>query len=559
MNFYLSIDFGTCNTVISYFNKENNKIEQIMDCNNILIPTTIYFTINDLIENINNFEFNKNYFIGKTADDMYELEKNDNYYFYQFKRFLGLTSKSNIEQQDFLNNYNIKYELDDEIIYFYIPHNKADLNDYIKISIVELVSIFFKGLYELIKTQLNIKNNDSLDIILTCPAYFHDLQRTQLKNGVESANFKVYKLYNEPTTASIYYINNNKIENQNLKFIVFDLGGGTIDTTVVEYHSDNSICEILDIDGNNSLGGIDIDNIIVSNLYTKYKIDKSNIKWRYKLKKYAEEIKIKLTYTNNIDLYFENVPIIKNNTIEILDSIKVSYSRHLFNNLINELVDDMIKPIITFSKKYDNINNIIFIGGPTQIPLLQSKVNTLLDVNSNSQYLMTDHNNLNNQLYKIIVSIGGSLVYTLLDDNKFSLLDIIPMDIGISSDNKMITLITKNSNIPSSFEKTFTTTHDCQRNIDINIYEGISDICNENTFIGSYKIIGIPPLPRGMILIKLLFQINYNGILNISINGYKNPSDDSAKSFDFKLCENIRLISTVVAKNILKKILQKNK
>ena len=81
-----------------------------------------------------------------------------------------------------------------QIIYFYIPDNKPDSNNYIKISIVELISIFFKGLNKLIKTQLNINNNDSLDIILTCPAYFHDLQRTQLKNGVESANFKVYKL-----------------------------------------------------------------------------------------------------------------------------------------------------------------------------------------------------------------------------------------------------------------------------------------------------------------------------------------------------------------------------
>jgi len=131
------------------------------------------------------------------------------------------------------------------------------------------------------------------------------------------------------------------------------------------------------------------------------------------------------------------------------------------------------------------------------------------------------------------------------------------MNIGISDpNNQMVVMIEKNSKIPLSIEKTFTTSHDCQRSIDIEIYEGIENNCNNNTFIGSYKIIGIPPLPKGMILIKLLFKISYNGILNISINGFKNPSDNSSKSFDFKMFENIKLISNLLAKDILKKIIQ---
>ena len=120
-------------------------------------------------------------------------------------------------------------------------------------------------------------------------------------------------------------------------------------------------------------------------------------------------------------------------------------------------------------------------------------------------------------------------------------------------------MIDKNSKIPTSIERYFSTSHDCQRSIDIEIYEGIENNCSSNTFIGSYKIIGIPPLPKDMILVKLLFKISYNGILDISINGFKNPSDSSAKSFDFKLCENIKLISNVLAKEILKKLLLSEK
>ena len=121
----------------------------------------------------------------------------------------------------------------------------------------------------------------------------------------------------------------------------------------------------------------------------------------------------------------------------------------------------------------------------------------------------------------------------------------------------MIIMIEKNSKIPTSVERIFSTSHDCQRTIDIEVYEGLEKSAhnNANTFIGSYKIIGIPALKTGMILIKLLFKISYNGILDISIVGFKNQSDNSAKSFDFKFDENIRLIPNIAAKEIIKKIL----
>ena len=131
-----------------------------------------------------------------------------------------------------------------------------------------------------------------------------------------------------------------------------------------------------------------------------------------------------------------------------------------------------------------------------------------------------------------------------------------PMNIGISSsDNKMSIMIKKNSKIPTSIENIFTTSYDCQRNIDILVYEGIDEHCENNNLIGSYKSIGIPPLPKGKILIKLIFKITYNGILNISIAGFKNPFDDNSNSFDYKFTNNIKLISNYLAKDILKKLL----
>jgi molecular chaperone DnaK len=545
-----AIDFGTCNTVIAY--KINDTIQHIYDeySGDVLIPTTILF-INEEIEStmkIDELQINKHYIIGNGAKEGYDYRKDHTNYFYQFKRFLGITNKSINTQKDFIEKFNIKYDTDDDTIYFYISTKEDD--KFIKINIIELIKLFFKGLHNLIKNSINIIGD--IEIILTCPAYFHDLQRTQLKRAVENANFKIFKMYNEPTAAAIYYIQKyDEITLENNKFIVYDLGGGTIDTTVVEYHLENKTCEIIDIDGNSSLGGIDIDNILIDDIYNKYCIDRTDIKWNSRIKKYAEDIKIKLSYTKNYEIVLENVPVIKNNKKEILDLLIINYSQQIFNNIINKLLDTMINTIITMHKKHLT-NNVIFIGGPTQIPLLQNKVNSMLNIDTNNIILKQ-----NNTLYKTIVSEGACLLYEILKHNtEFCLLDIIPMNIGINTqDGKMTIMINAHSKIPISVERIFSTSHDCQRTIDIEVYEGNNEFIKDNNYIGSYKIIGLPPLPRGAIIIKLLFKISNNGILDVSISGFKNPSDNSAKSFDFKMTEKIKLIPNLIAKELLKKIL----
>lgn len=545
-----SIDFGTCNTVISY--KSNDKILHILDevSGDVLIPSTILFIKDEINPNfkVSDLQINKHFIIGNGAKDAFNFKKDHYSYFYQFKRFLGITSKSIHIQKDFIDKFQIKYDVDDDTIYFYIPTNEDD--KFIKINIIELIKIYFQGLMNLVKSSLNIVGD--LNIILTCPAYFHDLQRTQLKKAAESAGFKVYKMYNEPTAAAIYYIHKyDELSIDNNKFIVYDLGGGTIDTTVVEYHIENKTCEIIDIDGNSSLGGIDIDNLVMNDIYTKYSIDKSDIKWANRIRKCAEDIKIKLSYTKNYSTVLEDVPIRKNNLVNQVDILTINYSQQMFNNIINNLIDAMIETILTMYKKHST-KNIIFIGGPTQIPLLQNKVNSMLGIDTNKIILNQD-----NSLYKTIVADGASLLYQLLKaQDEFCLLDIVPMNIGIGSpEGQMIIMINSHSKIPVSVEKVFSTSHDCQRTIDIEVFEGTSNLTKANNYIGSYKIIGIPPLPRGSIIIKLLFKISYNGILDVSINGFKNPSDNSAKSFDFKMTEKIKLIPNIIAKELLKKIL----
>ena len=562
---YLAIDFGTCNSVISLIQNSNtvvNSIQHILDdfSGDVLIPTTIYFYKDVIDENlsINDFVYAKHYIIGYGANEALSQQKIYENYFYQFKRFLGINKNSKVINTDLLNNFSNIYTLDEETIYFDIITNN---NNYLKLSLINIIKLFFIGLKYIISSKLNLDDKHKINIVITIPAYFNDLQRNQFKLAVENSGFDIYRIYNEPTAASIYYIKHfYDACDSNKKFIIYDLGGGTIDTTVIEFHHENNTCEILDIDGNSSLGGLDIDNIILKDIYNKYNIDPSNIKLRNKLKKYAEEIKIKLSFSSSYNIILEDVPIIQNNNeIIIKDIIKISYSRQYFNMLINDLVDEMLISVVNMSKKYD-IDNIILIGGPTQIPLLNNKLFSLIKINDLE--VATSVINKNNLLYKTIVADGACLLNKLgRIENEITLLDIIPMNIGISGqENKLSIMIKKNSKIPTSVEKIFTTSYDCQRNIDILIYEGNDENdCSNNSLIGSYKIIGIPPLPKGKILIKLLFKITYNGLLNISIVGFKNPFDDNSNSFDYKFTNNIKLISSYMAKDLLKKLLSLKK
>ncbi len=568
----ICVDFGTCNTVISYTD-ENNNIQHILnnETGDVLIPTCLYFLNTENVTD-SKFVYETDYIIGTNACNYIKQPNEYKNYFTQFKRFLGMTKKT--KNIDFLNKFDYEYELDDDIIYFNIGK--------IKISIIELVTLFMKGIYKYINDVLHLTE---YEISITCPAYFFDLQRTQLKNAVECAGFKIFKMYNEPTVAGVYYINeimknkiivnksnnnnelnnnglndnelnNNELNINNKTFIIFDLGGGTLDVTIIKYCEDLETCEILDICGNNNLGGIDIDNIIIENIYEKYGVDRTNKKWQNKIKKYAEDIKIKMTYTDQYDIFLEEVPLVENKINKVVD-LKITYTLHNFNKLIKNIIDDMSTLVIQKAIEY-NTKNIIFIGGPTKIRLIRSVIMTKLQINENN--LNCELNNyfkINENLYKTIVARGGTVMTrTIKNKSSFMLLDVIPMNIGILSNcDKLAIIINKNSKIPCSSEKIFTVQHDCQRNVELEIYEGVDELCSNNNFIGSYKILGIPPFKRGAILIKLLFEITSNGILNISISGCKNSSDEDAKKTDYKYNDKIKLIPTSILKKLLKKIL----
>jgi molecular chaperone DnaK (HSP70) len=544
MEYNFSIDFGTSNTVISYLNESSN-IEYINDINtgNILIPSTIYFLKDTVNENnkISDLKYKENYEIGYSANDNYKILNNYNSYFFQFKRFLGINNNSPTSSFDFIKKYNLKYDTDDELIFFYIPTNNDE--KYIKCSIIELISLYLKAIYKLISDTLNLK--DILNTYITTPAFFNDLQKNQLKTSFKISNFNVLKIYNEPTAASIYYVNKYYTELcEDSKFIIFDLGCGTLDITTLLYNSQNKLIEILDVYGNNSLGSLDIDNIIINNIYEKYNIDTSNIKWKNKIRQYAEEIKIKMSYTDNYDIVLENVPIIEHNKIKILEYLKISYNKNYFNMIIKDIVDTIILPLKDIVSKNENIIDIVFVGGGSLIELIRLKAQNICKINNNIL--------IEPLLYKTIVSCGSCIMHRIIKNKEdFCMMDIVAMNIGIMSiNNNVINIIPKNSKIPIQKEYIFTTSHDSQKIIDF-------EICENDKIIYSYYITGLPALKRGSVLIKIIFKIDNNGLLNLIINGYKNTQNGEHSKLDFNFHKDIKLIPKYKMKNLIKLLTKK--
>ena len=543
MEYHFSIDFGTSNTVISYLNEASN-IQYINDKNTgeILIPSTIYFFKDTINENnkITDLKYKENYEIGYSANDNYKTFNDHNSYFFQFKRFLGINNNSSVSSFDFIKKYNLKYDTDEELIYFYIPTNNENVS--IKCSIIDIVHLYLKSIHALICDSLNIK--DILNVYITTPAFFNDLQKNQIKTAFKKSNFNVLKIYNEPTSASVYYVDKYY---KNLKddatFIIFDLGCGTLDITTLLYNSNDKIVEILDVYGNNSLGSLDIDHIIINDIYTKYNIDIDNIKWKNKIRQYAEEIKIKMTYVNNYDIVLENVPIIQNNKKIIIECLKISYNKNYFNMIISNIADTIINPLKDIIIKHKNIMDIVFVGGGSLIELIRKKAQAICNINNN---ILVEP-----LLYKTIVSCGACMMHRIIKNKEdFCMIDIVPMDIGIMGiENNIINLIPKNSKIPIQKEFTFTTSHDSQKVIDF-------EICENTKTIYSYYITGLPPLKRGAIIIKILFKIDNNGLLVLTIDGENNTQNGEHSKYDFNFHKNIKLIPKYKINNLLK-LLQK--
>src|ERR1035437_6065393 len=373
-----------------------------------------------------------------------------------------------------------------------------------------------------IKSDVETKLGEKItEAVITVPAYFNDAQRKATKDAGQIAGLDVKRIINEPTAAALAYGFNKK---KNEKIVVYDFGGGTFDVSVLEIGDD--VIEVKSTDGDSHMGGGDIDRKIISYIAEEYKkesgIDVTKDPLAHqRLKEAAEKAKHELSTTIETEI---NIPFITSDSSGP-KHLLMKMTRAMLESLAKEYIDRSIeitkRALAASPFKMNEINEIIMVGGQTRMPAIVEAVKNLFGKEPNMSINPDE-----------VVALGAAVQAGVLqgDVRDVLLLDVIPLSLGIETLGGVATkLIERNTTIPSSKAQTFSTAADNQPSVEIHIVQGERPMASDNKSLGRFVLGDIAPAPRGMPQIEVTFDVDVNGILNVTAKDKASGKTQSIK------------------------------
>ncbi len=486
----VGIDLGTTNSVVAYYDGHNVHV-----CSNEFgtrtTPSCVAFTSNERL-------------VGEAA--VKQSSRNSKNTIYESKRFIG-RSFSECE----LDRSNYPFEIldvGDGNVNFLVKYHDEDMI----FCPEEIGGLILQKMSEIAS---NFTGYDVARAVITVPAYFNDAQRQATRDAGRIAGLEVLRIINEPTAAAIAYGIDKKTRDSTV--LIFDLGGGTIDTSLLHVSKDG-IFEVLAIGGNTRLGGADFDQRLMSLIASRYeetygcKLTQPRIHKR--LRGICEKLKCDLSAMQQVELEIDAFG-------PDGEDFNTTITRGQFNEICADLFDKcmiLVRNTLTDANfDVENVDEVVLVGGSTRIP----KIQEMLSQEFNGKELCKSINPDEAVAYGAAIQAG---ILNAMDTNQevdcdVVLLDVCPLSLGVETTGGLMSvIISRNTKIPIKKSRLYSTTEDNQTSVDIAVYEGERSQCADNRLLGTFDLTGISEAPRGAPKIRVSFELDADGIFTVTAN-----------------------------------------